>query len=160
QGNCQVGNCHANSNDCTGANALRICGVSTPLVCGACTNDTQCTSDTFYGANTICNTAAGVNQGKCVSRGCNTAQTGLNNTPCTANTGDFCCSASCVAGNCCSNTDCVNNPMFGAGYACTNNSCSRCDAISGNTYFVDPVNGDDVAATGSGRSGGATLAGC
>jgi len=160
QGNCQTGNCHANSNDCSAANQGRICGVTTPLTCGACTSDAQCTSDPFYGANTICNTAGGPNQGKCVSRGCNTVPTGLNNNVCTANTSDFCCSASCVAGNCCTNTDCANNPMFGVGYACTNNSCTHCDAISGNTYYVDPVNGNDTAATGSGKVGGVATAAC
>ena len=86
--------------------------------------------------------------------------TGLNNNPCTANTGDFCCISSCMPGNCCSNTDCANNPLFGAGYACTGNTCSHCDAIASNTYYVDPVNGDDVAATGSGKSGGATVGAC
>src|SRR4029078_9089411 len=63
-------------------------------------------------------------------------------------------------GNCCSNTDCANNPLFGAGYACTGNTCSHCDGISSNTYYVDPVYGDDVVATGSGKSGGATVGAC
>ena len=34
--------------------------------------------------------------------------------------------------------------MFGAGYACTGNTCSHCDAIASNTYYVDPVNGNDA----------------
>ena len=155
QGNCQVGNCHAASGDCSGANAGRLCGVTTPLVCGACGSDSQCTSDPFYGTSTICNTTAGANQGRCISAAC-----GTNSTVCAGNTADFCCGNTCVPGNCCNNTDCANNPMFGAGYACTGNSCSRCDAISGNTYYVDPVNGNDVAATGSGLSAGAAVAAC
>jgi hypothetical protein len=155
QGTCQVGNCHAISNDCTAGNAGRLCGVTAPLVCGACASDAQCTTDPFYGNSSICNTTAGANQGKCVTRAC-----GTNNTACAANSGDFCCSNTCVPGNCCSNTDCANNPLFGAGYACTGNTCSHCDGISSNTYYVDPVNGDDVAATGSGKSGGATVGAC
>jgi hypothetical protein len=155
QGICQVGNCHAISDDCGAGNAGRLCGVATPLVCGACASDSQCTSDPFYGNATICNTASGANQGKCVSAACTT-----NSAACPGNSGDFCCSSTCVAGNCCSNTDCANNPTFGAGYACTNNNCTRCDAIAGNTYYVDPVNGNDVAATGSGKSGGAAVAAC
>jgi hypothetical protein len=78
-----------------------------------------------------------------------TAGCSPNSTTCLANTADFCCGLLCVTGNCCNNTDCVNNPSFGAGYACTGNVCTHCDAISGNTYYVDPVNGNDAGATGA-----------
>jgi len=90
-----------------------------------------------------------------VSAACNP-----NSTTCSANTADFCCGALCVTGNCCSNTDCVNNPSFGAGYACTGNVCTHCDAISGNTYYVDPVNGSDTLANGSGKSNGTATGLC
>ena len=134
QGNCQVGNCHAASGDCSGANAGRLCGVTTPLVCGACASPTRSApADPFYGTSTICNTTAGANQGRCVSAAC-----GTNSTVCAGNTADFCCGSTCVAGNCCNNTDCANNPMFGAGYACTGNSCSRCDAITGQHVLRRP----------------------
>jgi len=155
QGACLAGNCHADSTDCTGTNLGRICGVSTPETCGSCTTDAQCQADPHYGPGTICTTTAGTDAGKCVSAACST-----NSAACAANSGDFCCSSACVAGNCCANADCINNPSFGAGYACVGNTCSHCDAISGNTYYVDPVNGDDTSATGSRKSGGATVAAC
>ena len=63
---------------------------------------------------TICNTATGANQGKCVSTACKTVANGPQQqrrarpTPATS-----AARASCVPGNCCSNTDCANNPLFG-----------------------------------------------
>jgi hypothetical protein len=155
QGACKAGNCHTASTDCTGANSGLICGVTTPNVCGSCRNDSQCKADPAYGASTICDTAAGPNSGKCVTAACTP-----NSTTCGANTADFCCGLLCVTGNCCNNTDCVNNPSFGAGYACTGNVCTHCDAISGNTYFVDPVNGNDSGATGSNLAGGTPTPSC
>jgi hypothetical protein len=156
QGNCQVGTCHANSQDCTGVNAGLLCGSGTSIVsCGACSTDAQCQADPFYGPTFICNTANGPNKGKCVTAACTP-----NNTACMANGGDFCCGGSCTTGNCCTNTDCANNAMFGNGYTCTNNTCTKCDGIMSNTYYVDPVGGNDTTATGSGKAGGATNAGC
>jgi hypothetical protein len=150
QGLCGVGNCHATSGDCTGGNAGLICGASSTNTCGTCTNDAACTSDPFYGANFICNTAAGANQGKCVSRAC-----GNNNSACTANAGDFCCSSSCTTGNCCVDADC------GAiGTACVNHTCSACNAVTGNTFYVDPVNGNDSTGTGAILSGATAAPGC
>jgi hypothetical protein len=35
-----------------------------------------------------------------------------------------------------------------------------CDAVTGNTYHVDPVNGSDTAGTGSGTAGGVASAAC
>ena len=155
QGACKTGNCHTSSTDCSGANAGLICGAVTPNVCGSCTTDSQCKADPAYGASTICDTATGPNSGKCVTAACSP-----NSTTCSANTADFCCGALCVTGNCCSNTDCVNNPSFGAGYACTGNVCTHCDAISGNTYYVDPLNGNDAGATGSNLAGGTPTPSC
>ena len=155
QGLCAVGNCHATSMDCTGPNAGLICGVGASNVCGTCTSDAQCKGDPFYGTGTICNTAAGTNQGKCVTATCVT-----NNAACTANTGDFCCGNACTPGNCCSDNDCATNPMFGLGYACSNNNCTQCNNVSGNQYFVDPVNGNDTTANGSGMSGAMAAPGC
>ena len=146
QGLCGVGNCHATSADCTGGNAGMICGASGSNVCGSCTSDSSCTSDTFYGPNTICNTATG----KCVTRTCSN-----NNQACTANTSDFCCGGSCTPGNCCVDADC------GAiGQACINHTCSACNAVSGNTFYVDPVNGNDTTGTGSNMSGATPAPGC
>jgi hypothetical protein len=146
QGLCGLGNCHASSADCTGPNAGLICGAGSTNTCGTCTADSACTSDAFYGANTICNTTSG----KCVTRVCAT-----NNTACGANTGDFCCGGLCTPGNCCVDGDC------GAiGTACVNHTCSACNPVSGNKFYVDPVNGNDSTGTGSNTSGAMTAPGC
>ncbi|HVT08784.1 MAG TPA: hypothetical protein VHO67_15105, partial [Polyangia bacterium] len=152
QGLCVAGNCHGTaSTDCTGANAGQICSVTTPNTCGKCTSDAQCKSDPVYGPNDICNVATG----QCVSATC-----ANNNAACSANTSDFCCPSSsgstCVAGNCC-----VDNDCGAAGTACVNHTCTACAAVSGNKWYVDPVNGNDQTATGSGvSSGGAAAPGC
>ncbi len=146
QGLCGAGNCHAVSSDCTGTNAGLICGVSITNTCGSCTSDSQCKSDPFYGSNDICNTTTG----KCVSAACTP-----NDSSCSANGTDYCCSASCVTGNCCVDADCG---AFGT--ACVNNTCSTCNAASGNKWYVDPVNGNDSTATGSDSSGGIVAPGC
>jgi len=156
QGACTPGDCHATSADCTGpTNTGRICGVTTANTCGACTSDSQCKADAAYGSATICNTAAGASQGRCVTSTC-----ANNNAACTANTGDFCCSSACVAGNCCNDNDCANNPTFGVGYACSNNNCTQCNPVSGSRFLVDPVNGNDTTANGSGMSGASAAPGC
>ena len=41
-----------------------------------------------------------------------------------------------------------------------NNSCTGCTAATGNTYFVDPINGDDGTATGSGIAAGVATPSC
>jgi hypothetical protein len=146
QGLCGAGNCHATSSDCTAANAGLICGVSAANTCGSCTSDSQCKSDAFYGSNDICNTTTG----KCVSAACMP-----NSSSCSANGTDFCCSASCVTGNCCADVDCG---AFGT--ACVGHTCSACNAASGNKWYVDPVNGNDATATGSDLSGGTVAPGC
>ena len=50
--------------------------------------------------------------------------------------------------------------MFGSTYRCVNNSCTGCTAATGNTYFVDPINGDDGTATGSGIAAGVATPTC
>jgi hypothetical protein len=150
QGACSTGNCHATSGDCTGVNVGLLCGVATTNSCGPCANDGQCKSDSFYGSSTICNTTTNdPNKGKCVTAACS------NSGACAANGSDFCCGSLCVAGNCCTDSDC------GAiGSACLNHTCTACNAVSGNQFYVDPVNGNDATATGSGMSGATTVPGC
>jgi hypothetical protein len=148
-GACVMGNCRTSA-DCTGGNAGKICGVQAANTCGNCTGDQQCQGDSTYGANTICNTATG----QCVANTCTTA-----GTVCPVNAADFCCNVSgsnkCVPGNCCDNSQC------GVGNVCLNNLCTNCQAVSGNTYYVDPVNGNDQTANGSGKlTGGASSAQC
>ena len=41
-----------------------------------------------------------------------------------------------------------------------NNSCTGCAPATGNKYYVDPVNGSDVSATGSGMVGGVANPSC
>jgi hypothetical protein len=155
QGLCGSGNCHATSADCTGANAGLICGVATTNTCGSCTSDSQCKNDPFYGANDICDTTTG----KCVSASC-TDSTYPAGMICAANGKDFCCgnggtSGTCVTGDCCLDTDCATS-----GEACVGHTCTACAAISGNKWYVDPVNGNDSTATGSDMAGSSTASGC
>jgi hypothetical protein len=144
-GKCVEGNCHSSAG-CTTAG--QVCGATVANKCGACASDTQCQTDTHYGAATICDTTTGkTNSGKCVSSMCTALGT------CTANTSDTCCTMKCVTGNCCSDNDCHTNSMFGASYFCSaNHVCSKCAAPTNNNYFVDPVNGEDATATGSGTN--------
>ena len=141
-GACVQGNCQ-NSQDCpTGS----ICGVSTALTCGPCTIDSQCKNDARYGAAYMCRTAAGANQGTCFSNSCAGSAAG---SVCSTNPADVCCNSACVAGNCCQDSDCA-----GSNRVCVNNTCTSCAAVTGNQYFVNPGNGSDTAATGSGKTGG------
>jgi len=155
QGICQLGDCHGTSSDCKAANAGRICGAVTANDCGSCSGDAQCQADPVYGSATICETTTGQPKtGTCITAACSTSG------PCAANTSDFCCNDICTAGNCCLDADCAGNPMFGSIYRCVNNSCTGCSAATGNTYFVDPVNGDDGTATGSGIAAGVATPSC
>jgi hypothetical protein len=151
-GKCVAGDCHNSTGCATGL----VCGATVANKCGACASDTQCQTDTHYGANTICDTTTGhANSGKCVSSMCNALGT------CAANAADTCCTMKCVTGNCCSDDDCHTNTMFGPTYFCSaNHLCSKCAAATGNQYFVDPVNGDDATATGSGKTNVANLPSC
>ena len=78
-----------------------------------------------------------------------------NSAVCSANGSDYCCGGSCTTGNCCTDTDCGSS-----GTACVNHTCSACNAVSGNKWYVDPVNGNDNTATGSDMSGGTMAPGC
>ena len=149
-GGCIKGNCH-DSTECSGT----VCGATTANTCGACKSDNQCQTDAKYGAAFICDTTVGqTNSGKCVSAACTNP-----GAACTANSGDFCCGTSCVAGNCCVDNDCV--VAFGAGFACSaNHTCSQCAAALGNQYLVDPAGGNDATATGSGKVGATAMASC
>ncbi len=155
QGICQPGNCHGSSTDCSGADAGRVCGASAANTCGACATDAQCQADPSYGSSTICNTTSGMpTSGQCVSSVCSASGA------CAANGNDFCCTGICVSGNCCVDADCAANPHFGSIYRCVNNSCTGCSAAVGNKYFVDPMNGSDSTATGSGTAGGVATPSC
>jgi hypothetical protein len=57
-------------------------------------------------------------------------------------------------GNCCTSAACSNNAV------CTNNQCTTCTTVSDGNYKVDPVNGDDARATGSGATGSGADAAC
>jgi hypothetical protein len=143
-----------------------VCGATAAHTCGACTSDTQCANDaTYSGANPaqpICETTAGAAKlGQCVAnpatganRLCANAD---NNHVCPVNSADFCCGNQCVPGNCCDDTDCVS---LGTNFNCLQNTCTQCNSVVGNSYFVDPINGDDTGATGSGMSGTTATAGC
>jgi hypothetical protein len=159
---CVHGDCHDTSADCTGTTKVgQVCGATTAHTCGACTSDTQCTNDTTYATTKpICETTTGLTKtGQCVANP--TTGTGKlctsNNVECPVNSADFCCGNKCVAGNCCDDTDCSS---LGANFNCLQNTCTQCNSVVGNSYFVDPVNGDDTGATGSGMSGTAATPGC
>jgi hypothetical protein len=155
QGICQSGNCHGTSADCTGGQAGRLCGAVAANTCGSCSTDSQCQADATYGSATICHTTTGApTTGTCVSSACTTSG------PCAANTSDFCCGGACTPGNCCVDADCTSNPAFGSFYRCVNNSCTGCAAVTGNKFFVDPVSGNDSAATGSGIAAGVATPSC
>jgi hypothetical protein len=149
---CARGDCHDLSSECTGSKEGLVCGGVTTHTCGTCSSDTQCKNDTHY-PNTICHTVTGEPEsGKCVSKTCTNP-----GYACTANPSDFCCTVSgattCVAGNCCQDSDCNDSKYF-----CRNNTCTLCDGVTGNSYLVDPLNGDDVKASGSGTTGGGATA--
>ena len=148
---CSPGDCHGTSGDCNSANgdAGEICGATATNTCGKCSTDTQCQSDGAYGSAFICETAAGATQGTCVSDLCSSSGA------CAANGSDFCCGGTCVPGNCCVDTDCG---AFGT--ACVGHTCSACNAVSGNKFYVDPVNGNDSTATGSNMTGTTVAPGC
>jgi hypothetical protein len=140
-GSCTPGNCRLDT-DCTTG---EICGAQQPSFCGKCTDDGQCHADPTYGANDVCNTTTGL---------CESATTACvgtaNDKVCPANAKDFCCAGKCIPGNCCVNADCTGNNQ-----TCKNNRCTTCALVTNNTYYIDPVNGDDGAGTGSSAAGGA-----
>ena len=135
-GVCTPGNCRVDTDCPTG----EICGAAQPNFCGKCNVDAQCQADPTYGPTTICNTTSGA----CVPGACTNTDHA-----CTANGTDFCCSGACVSGNCCQTSDCS-----GSNQTCKNNKCTTCVLVANATYYVDPLNGDDAVATGSGATGG------
>jgi len=146
---CVQGNCHATSDCATG----QVCNATTHT-CGACTSDTQCAAE--YTNRPICVTTTGApSAGLCVAN--TNLCTGGNNVTCPRNSSDFCCGGECVPGNCCVTADCT---AIDPDYVCQDHTCTHCDAVTGNSYFVDPTNGDDTRANGSGQAGGAASAGC
>jgi hypothetical protein len=155
QGLCGAGNCHAKSSDCTGANAGLICGVSIANTCGSCTSDSQCKNDLFYTANDICNTTTG----QCVSASCTDSGYPAG-AACAANGTDICCGNGGTSGTCVAGTCCVDNDCGASGTACVNHACSMCNGVSGNKWYVDPVNGNDSTATGSDMAGSSVAPGC
>jgi len=103
----------------------------------------------------MCHTTTGsASTGRCVSSACSASGA------CSANTSDFCCDSACTPGNCCGDADCAANPAFGPIYRCVNHACTGCAAVTGNKFFVDPVNGNDGTATGSGIAAGIATPSC
>jgi hypothetical protein len=144
QGACTPGNCRLTS-DCTGQNAGLICAASAPYQCGACATDAQCQADPQYGASSMCD------QGKCVAQQtCLAGQEGMTGV-CT--TGRVCCGSKCIPGNCCGGGSCTAGGVTNG--TCRANKCTSCDAVGDGNYKVDPVNGDDGIATGSGMASAA-----
>lgn len=140
---CVPGNCHSDA-DCSGG---QVCGIATPNFCGHCSSDAHCKTLDANGNSTICDTTTG---------GCVTATCSNPGTACTGNAGDICCPTThsiqaCVPGNCCQNSDCA---AMGTNYVCTNHTCSACALAAGDVYYVDPANGSDTSATGSGTTSG------
>jgi hypothetical protein len=133
-GVCTPGDCRTDA-DCPTMG--QICGASQPNTCGGCTHDAQCKADPTYGPGHICKTSTGT----CVADAC-----ANNNQACAANSADFCCAGHCVSGNCCATAQCT-----GANQTCVSN---QCPPVANNTYYVDPLNGSDAVATGSGATGG------
>jgi len=169
---CVPGACCTNS-DCTTATAA-FCVANK---CGPCTSDSQCA------ANHFCATS-GASAGECVASACatttgggSTATPGANGgappgTCTAAPTTDMCCTisgaAECILSptgggitTCCpgstGNANC-QTALADSHAVCSNNVCTSCAALSGNTYIVDPINGSDTSGTGNPQTGGGAAA--
>lgn len=152
-GTCAPGNCRADT-DCGGVTKNPTCGFSTPNFCGGCAGDGDCSSRSS--ATPICTVATGL----CVSAACVPAATGKS-ISCVSNPADICCGAAvtgtCASGNCCVDSDCA-----ATGVTCKRPSgtgsgagiCTSCSLPTGNTFYVDPVGGNDSTGVGSGSTGG------
>jgi hypothetical protein len=136
-GACALADCRAD-NDCQSG---KICGLHVPNRCAGCALDEQCHNDMAYGPTFMCDTSAS----RCVPASCTN-----NNLVCSKNSADFCCASACVAGNCCSNSDCAG---VGNNVTCTNHVCTQCAQATANTYYVDPVAGNDSVGTGNSVAG-------
>ncbi|HMI85063.1 MAG TPA: hypothetical protein VK550_13270 [Polyangiaceae bacterium] len=155
-GACTPGDCRSNG-DCTLSTSGPLCHIVQPNFCGKCDADAQCLA--LGPTAPVCNTITG----QCVgSNGSCLAQ--LDNTQCTINGADVCCSSVCSLGDCCPGSVgdqlckmrlANNSAVCSAGHQCT-----TCDTAAGLTFLVDPIGGSDGAGTGSGTSGGQPNAGC
>ena len=163
-GTCVVGGCN-NDNECAPA----LCGLRTPNRCETCLSDKECQNHVGTGgggANTLCNPTTMA----CVANSCTIGAT-LPSKGCAGNAADICCAGNlsagqtgtCQTGNCCQDSDCGAAGQKcikpnGTGSNGVSGVCSSCDPINNNTYFVDPVNGDDSTGVGSATTGGGATA--
>jgi hypothetical protein len=69
--------------------------------------------------------------------------------------GHLCIAGSCVTADCRTNADCTTGKEV-----CGGDDCQVSDPVSDAVFIVDPVNGDDQTATGSGTAGGSANAAC
>lgn len=94
----------------------KLCGRTTPNVCGGCTADAQCTADPAFGAGTACDTATG----SCVSAA---SCTPLSSACSVGAKNGLCTAAGCTV--CTEPTDdakCAG--AYGAGFICAAGSCA------------------------------------
>jgi len=155
-GVCAPGDCR-NNGDCAGNPNGRLCGASTPNVCGKCTDDQQCAG---VAAGPICDTATGA----CVAGTCAVdagVSSGAGVGVCPVNAADICCTGTCEPGAganaCCPGANAAAYCAAKLGdphAACVNNACTVCPAATGGTYVVDPVSGSDQTGTGDGTTAG------
>ena len=142
-GHLQVGNCHATSSDCTGGNAGLICGVDAPPHSAApapATRSARATRSTA--AHDHLQHGHRRQPGQVRERRAtrsNATTTPAGPTPATSAARASAWRATAAATPTARTTRCS-----AMGYACTGNTCSHCDAIAGNNYYVDPVNGNDT----------------
>ena len=101
---------------------------------------------------------AGANNGLCVAMACSDCNDPADDGACTTAYGGphLCLAGSCTPGDCRLTPDCAGAK---AADVCVGNQCTACDAV-GTTFFVDPINGDDTRATGSGTAAGSANAAC
>ncbi len=150
QGLCGVGNCHATSADCTGGERRPDLRRHLYEHLRHLHADSACTSDTFYGANSICNTTAGVNQGKCVTRACSNNNRPAWPTPATSAAAEAARPATAAS----TATAAPSAPPA------STTPARPATPVSGNTFYVDPMNGNDSTGTGSNMSGATPAPGC
>ena len=122
----------------------------TANICGACTERRAVHSPIrSTAATTICNTATGQpNVSKASPAVCTTQQRPAPPTAATSAAAEAARRATAAA------TPTARQP-FGR-HACINHTCSDCDAVAGNTYYVDPVNGNDTPRPAAAAGGDAT----
>jgi len=160
-GVCTVADCRTDA-DCAvqgGGGKTKICGVVDENKCGSCVSDSQCQGSTdttgTAGPNSMCE----ISSGACISRSCTI---GGNSYCTTANAADVCCGGTCQTGNCCGAGGGVNCGSGGCSStdAAKAGICTSCDAASGLTWYVDPVNGNDGTGTGATTSMGNPAPAC